>query len=376
MGKLKNLSLSKKYINKCQKDVFLSLIDGKNIDCKIRRIEGEEVIFLTNYPINNENILCNNRIKYHFKYSFLKHLTAIITISLCCIILFISGSFIREIKFENATLYNEQVYQDVKKHLVKKGPFYLLDNTPNNISQELRQKYPKYAWIGITVNYSEIIIDIEPQDVPIKEIEDNLKPCDLISNYDAVITGIVIKKGVVMIMLNQSVKKGELLVSGNLLIENNLFDKEKLIHSDGVIIGKTLVLEKIKVEKKGESLEYTGRIKTKKRVVLFGKDIGKNPVVFDNYYTKISEKFNLFNIFKIVEITYFEQDIITSVFDQEQAVKFAENEVYYEFEQKRVSELEAIDDVRLFEVEEQEDYFEVSFIVTKHVNIAVAKYYE
>ena len=57
-------------------------------------------------------------------------------------------------------------------------------------------------------------------------------------------------------------------------------------------------------------------------------------------------------------------------------MKFAENEVYYEFERKRVSKLEAIDDVRLFRVEEQEDYFEVSFIVTKYVNIAVPKYYE
>ena len=56
MGKLKNLSLSKKYINRCPKDVFLSLIEQKDIDCKIKKVEGEDIIFLTNYPINNDKI--------------------------------------------------------------------------------------------------------------------------------------------------------------------------------------------------------------------------------------------------------------------------------------------------------------------------------
>ncbi len=376
MGKLKNLSLNKKYINKCSKEVFLSYLATNQLDCKVKKIEKNEIIFLTNSKIMNEEVETYNRLKYHFKYTFLKHITGIIMISLCVIVLLISGNFIREIKFKNNSFYNELVYQDVKSHLVKKGPFYVLNDTPNNISQELRQKYPHYAWIGITVNYSDIIIDIEPQDVPEKNVVDSNKPCDLVSKYDAVITGIIVKKGVVMVMMNQSVKIGDLLVSGNLLIENSGFDKNKLVTSDGIIIGKTLNLEKIKVLKKEEFLQYTGRVKDVKVLSLFGKSIGKNPVVFDSYYTKITPLFNLFNIIKIVNISYYEQALITSVYDKEQAIDFAEKEIYYEFEQKRVSDLETIDDIKLLDIEEFDDYFEISFIVTKHVNIAVTKYYE
>ena len=376
MGKLKNLSLNRKYFNKCSKDVFLSLIETNHIDCKVKEVKTNEIIFLTNTKVENNQIESYNRIKYHFKYTFLKHLSGIMMIILSMIILLISGSFIREIKFADSNQYNEAIYQDVFNHLRRKGPFYLLDDTPSNISLELREKYPQYAWIGITVNYSDIIIDIEPQDVPKKENITNTKPCDLISGYDAVVTGINVKNGVVMVIINQSVKVGDVLVSGNLLIENGGFDKDKLVSSNGVIIGKTLVLDKIKVFKKEERLEYTGRVKKIKRVSLFGKDIGKNPVAFDNYYTKINPLFNLFNILQIVEISYYEQSVITSIFDKDQAVEYAKKKIYYDFEKQRTSSLEQIDNVQLVDVLEFEDYYMVSFITTKHINIVKTRYYE
>ncbi len=375
MEKLKNLKLNKKYINKCDKQVFLDYIEKNKIECSIKKIVEGKIIFLTNYQIKDNNIETNNRIRYHFKYTFLKHITGIISLLICVIILMFAGNFIRKISFVDNSKYHESVYQDVLNHLIKKGPFFILDDTPTNISNELRQKYSEFAWIGITRNYSEILIDIEYQDVPSVDKPINNKPCDLISGYDAVITDIVVENGVVMVMKNQSVKKGDLLVSGNLLIENNAFDQNKLISSTGVIIGKTLILEKKQVLKKEENLEFTGRIKEYKRVVLFNKDIGKTPVAFDNYYTKITPVFNFFNIFKIVKISYYEEALISRIYDKENAIEFSTKQIYHDFEMYKTSSLEKIDNIKLIDVEEFEDYYEISYVVSKYINIAVKKYY-
>jgi similar to stage IV sporulation protein len=251
----------------------------------------------------------------------------------------------------------------------------VLKDNLNKVSADLRQKYPEYAWIGITKNYSQLLIDIEYQDVPPKEDLDATYSCDLISKYDGIIKSIIVKKGVVLVIPNQSVKKGDILVSGNLNVETNPNNMEKLVKADGIIIGKTLVLEKIKIKKRQESLECTGRVKNVKVISFFNKTIGKNPLTFDAYYTKITPIFNLFNILEINNIAYYEQTIVENVYDEETALRFAESKVYQEFEKKRTSDLEKIEEIKLLEISDNDEYFIISFIVSKYVNFASIRQY-
>lgn len=367
MEKLKKLTLSK-YLNICNKNTFLELINNQKIDCQVKKINNNQIIFLTNKKITIDEVESLNRIKYHLKYTFSKHLSGIISIFLSIIILFGCGSFVREISFTDNTKYNEAIYQDVKKHLIKKGPFYVLDKTANEISSELRQEYPEYAWIGIRLNYNKVLIDVEYQDVPPK-IENNKKITgDLVSKYDGIIEGMVIKKGVVLVVPNQSVKKGDVLVSGNLKVELDPLDTSDLVKAEGIVIGKTLVLEKIKVPKVTSNLEYTGNVKQVKVWSIFGKMIGKNPVAYDNYYTDVSIIFNFFNILSLVKISYYEQQVVEKVYDEKSAIKYAESKIYYELEKNRSSEHERIDELKILSIDSLAEYYEISFIVAKHVN--------
>lgn len=370
---LKKLSLNKRYINKTNKKYFLKYIVEHNLNCQVKRIKNEEVIFLTNFIIKDEQIESLDRYKYHFKYTILKHLTGILTFLCCTIILILSGDFIREIEFENPSNYRKEVYEDVASHLVKKGPFYVLDDSINNISQSLRNKYSEYAWIGLTLDNSRIIIDIQKQEVPNSDIEDLTSTGDLIAKCDAVISDILVNRGVVMIDRNQSVKKGDTLVSGNLLIQVDPNNYTKLVKSKGVIIGKTVAIEKIKVPIKTLELAYSGRIKTYKKIKIFGKLVGKNPESFENYYTKIESLFKFFKILELVEIKYYEQVEITKIHDQSSVITFAESQVRKAFEQQRTSELERIDNIELLDVVKEEQFFVIRLIVKKYENIVLFK---
>lgn len=375
MGKLKKLSLSKKYLNKCSKEFFLDYINHNKISCKVKKTTKDEVIFLTNERITEENIACYDRYKYYVKYLFVKHLTGVLTFILAILILFLSGSFIREITFVDSNEYNEEIYQEVKGYLVKKGFLYVLEDDVNYLSAKLKQNHPEFAWIGLTKNYSQLLIDIEYQDVPQKEENLDNYPCDLVSKFDGIIEGIVVKKGVVLVGPNQSVKKGDVLVSGNLNVETDPNNTTNLVKSEGIIIGKTLVLEKIKVWKKSENLEYTGCVKNVKVASIFNKTIGKNPLTFDNYNTEVHTVFNLFNIFKITNITYFEQQVVERIYDEKLATEYAISQIYKNFQKQQTSELEKIDNIKLIEITTYEDYYEVSFVVSKHVNFVSIRQY-
>lgn len=370
MEKLKKLSLNKRYVNKTNKDYFLKIIKDNKFDCKVKQIENDQITFLSNKMISDEKVMSLDRYKYYLKHVLLKHWSGIITIILVFIILFTSSKFIRVIEFKNPNDYRAEIYNDVLDHLVQKGPFYVLDDSLNNISQELRNNYPEYAWVGLTLNSSKIIIDLQKQEVPKKEVEDLTVTGDLVATQDAVISDIVVSRGVVMVMKNQSVKKGDLLVSGNMKILINENDHSNLVKSKGIIIGNTINLEKIKVPIETEELVYSGKIKRHKVVSLFGNMLGKNYQTFENYYTDIKVLFNLFKILEINEITYYEQVVIKKVYTRDTAINYAESKVRKEFEINRTSELEKIDNIELLEVTKEGNYYIVSLIVKKHQNIA------
>ena len=230
--------------------------------------------------------------------------------------------------------------------------------------------------IGINSNISDnsrIIIDIQKQEVPNSDIEDLTSTGDLIAKCDAVISDILVNRGVVMIDRNQSVKKGDTLVSGNLLIQVDPNNYTKLVKSKGVIIGKTVAIEKIKVPIKTLELAYSGRIKTYKKIKIFGKLVGKNPESFENYYTKIESLFKFFKILELVEIKYYEQVEITKIHDQSSVITFAESQVRKTFEQQRTSELERIDNIELLDVVKEEQFFVIRLIVKKYENIVLFK---
>ena len=56
------------------------------------------------------------------------------------------------------------------------------------------------------------------------------------------------------------------------------------------------------------------------------------------------------------------------VYDEKSAIKYAESKIYYELEKNRSSEHERIDELKILSIDSLAEYYEISFIVAKHVN--------
>ena len=372
MGILKKLKLNKKYLIMVDKNYFLTnILSDPEFEGIINKIEEEKIICYSNKKYEVPEVVYYNRYNIIKNKILSKHLIGIITFLLILIILTVSKNFIREIQFENKNYYSQEIYDEVVSHLVKKGPFYVLDDNISNISQELRNKFPEFAWLGLTRYSSKIIINVEKQDVPIKQQEDLSITGDLIASKDAIITDIIVNRGIVLVMKNQSVKKGDVLVSGNLRYNNDPSDKTNLVKSKGIIIGNTIGLEKIKVPIKTSSLEYSGKIINKKYVEFLGSLIGKTPKTFDIYKTDKQDVFNLFNFFKIINLTYYELVEVINEYDEKSASEYAKTLIKKDLEQNRVSPLERVESINIVDITLEDGYYIVSMIVKRYQNIGV-----
>lgn len=372
MGIFKKLRLNRKYIVTTSKDYFVNnVINDIEFEGSIKEIEHEKVTFYSNKKYDSDEVICINRYQIFSKKYLKQHFIGFITMMLVLIILFTSKYFIREIVFENDNYYSKPVYEEVLNHLEKIGPFYIIKDSVNDISSMLRKKFPEYAWIGITRISSKIIIEIDTQDVPIKHIEDLNITGDIVSTKDAVISDIIVSNGIVLVTKNQSVKKGDTLVSGNLNYYNDANSNPILVKSKGIIIGNTITLEKIKVPTKTISLEYSGLVKSKKYLELFGSIIGKTPKTFENYKTKKQEIFNLFNIIKITNLNYYELVEVITEYDEITAYDYAKTLIKSNLEVNRVSKLEKIESITLVDITKEDDYFIVSMVVKRYQNIGV-----
>lgn len=372
MGILKKLKLNKKYLIIVNKDYFVkNIISDPEFEGIIKEIKGDKIICYSNKKYDTEEVVYYNRYQIINRQIFSKHLIGIITFLIILMILTVSNNFIREVKFENKNYYSQAVYDEVIGHLVKKGPFYVLDDNITNISQDLRNKFPEFAWIGLTRYSSKIVINIEKHDVPIKQQEDLSITGDLVASMDAIITDIIVNRGIVVVMKNQSVKKGELLVSGNLRYNNDPNDTSNLVKSKGIIIGNTMTLEKIKVPIKTANLEYSGKLINKKYVEIFGSLVGKTPKTFEIYKTEKKEVFNLFNIFKITNLTYYELVEVINEYDEQSASEYAKTLIKKDLEQNRVSPLERVESIQIVDITMEDGYYIVSMIVKRYQNIGV-----
>ena len=205
------------------------------------------------------------------------------------------------------------------------------------------------------------IIDIEKMNIELPNNNKHMLVKSIRSKYNAVIHGISCKEGVVLVNLNQFVKKGEELV----------IRKDDESSCDAVIIGNVLEKEIIVVRKNKISFGYTGNLECK-----YNLKVGKNYLFklneFYNEQTiKIENLINIFNIIVIVKEIAYEQDYCLINYDYDSAYRYAESMLYYKLELERKSPLEKINDIKLLSYSEDDDKYYFEFIVNQVKSIGI-----
>jgi len=314
---------------------------------------------LYNY-LKEYDILYVDQYKVVFKKVILNKIIIILTFILICLIFLSSSYFIREIKFKDESMYDYRVYSYVNSKLDKKWFLYSLNEDINSISLSLRATFPNYAYIGISKSGGALIIDIEKIDV--KQNNKVLKNKNsLISNYNAVIYSINCKEGVVLVNLNQSIKKGEVLVTPN----------GESGYCDAVVLGSLAEYKTVVVKKEKIIFDYTGKFIRKYNIRFGNNNLLNYKNIYDNQTIELKSIFEIFNYIKLDKVYYYEKDFIKLVYNYEDAYNYAISTIYYNLELYRKSTLEKINNIKLLNYEENEDSFTFFFLVNEIKSIGI-----
>ena len=93
----------------------------------------------------------------------------------------------------------------------------------------LRKQFDAFTWVSVKQEGTRLLIQVKESTDPEANVENNEKketegtnpanlPTDLIADKNGVITSMITRKGVPMVSVGDTVKKGDLLVKGELEI--------------------------------------------------------------------------------------------------------------------------------------------------------------
>ncbi len=155
---------------------------------------------------------------------------------------------------------NKEIRDLVRLTLKEKG---LKENTwrksyqeIEKIKEEVLSEYPdKLEWLEIEVHGMNYVVRIEER--KIEEKEEPKTSCNVIATKDAIVKEMVFDKGESVVKINDSVKKGDLLISGTIKKDNEIKD---IVCASGKVYGEVWYQITASVP-----LEYTEKTRTGKK---------------------------------------------------------------------------------------------------------------
>ena len=276
--------------------------------------------------------------------------------------MFITHYYIKELKYKDGSIIDESVYNDVINCIKDKEKLNL-----RNISKELMIKYSHYSWIELKKQGRVLYLYIELNQVRNNQNKFNNLHGDLISDYDAYIKSIIVTSGKLKVDINQTVKKGDLLVSGNI---NN-----QLMSSSGEVIGEVVYTKVINVKKELLIESYSGEMISFNYFKIGNYNFKKKKNQFINYRINQKTTFNLFNTFFLIHENIFEIKKYVIFHTNETAMTYDKSLVHYDMEKSRTSKNEKILSIDLLELTENDNEYILKFLVKADKNIVVFRQY-
>lgn len=167
------------------------------------------------------------------------------------------------------------------------------------IEEELRIMYNEITWVSASIAGTKLQIELREGDLKIsgssgggqtgnvkrvENRENNPKtqngeseidlPANLVSDEDAIITNLVVRRGTVAVRYGDEVKKGDVLIEGKVYIynEDETLKKVDYLTAEGDVFGKYQELYEKHYQRKHEVRSYTGKNYRELGVAIVGKN--------------------------------------------------------------------------------------------------------
>ncbi|MEG1576752.1 MAG: sporulation protein YqfD [Clostridium sp.] len=155
-------------------------------------------------------------------------------------LLYILSLFIWDIDYRGNTTYTDDELGHFLESLqitcgIKKDKL-----SCDELEEALRNHFDGITWASVRISGTRLYVQIKENEVLLAIPEPDEEPCDLIAAYDGVITSIIVRSGMSVVQVGDTVEKGQVLVSGCIPMTDDSEEiiSRRYIHADADIIGQ------------------------------------------------------------------------------------------------------------------------------------------
>ncbi len=206
---------------------FINLCRVKNIylwDLKTSHEEYRMKITIADYNmleelVNKTGVKVDILGKYGLPFLFLgkkSRIFSLVFIVIAMLLVFVSNQFVWQIRFEgNYTITDEQIVDFLSNYEIKEG--VSKSKIEYEILEEnLRKQFPIVKWCSVALNGNTLYVHVEENNL-FKEETDVSEECvysDIVATEDGIVKSLMVRNGLSLVKVGDSVTKGQILVTG------------------------------------------------------------------------------------------------------------------------------------------------------------------
>ena len=221
---------------------------------------------------------------------------------------------------------NREIIELLAKLGVRNGAF-IRNIEPSEIQSQAILANPNISWLAVNIRGTVANIEVkylEPQ----PEIIDTETPGNIIASQSGRIIYIDVYEGEQIVNIDDSVQKGELMISG--AIDSQVLGV-RLTHAAGRILAETSRTIEIRIPLRNTRKEHTGNTVSRNKLNIFGRNVNlylRSGTSMDKYdRIRSAENVTLFGRIelpmKILRTEYFEFEMREVIMSQEEAEQAA-----------------------------------------------------
>ncbi len=299
-----------------------------------------------------------------------KYIGLVFAMTITIIALFFNSIRYNEIIFTERVNDKDSIIEYIEEKTSNILNMRYLNEDILEINVDIRNKFTNLEWISIDKIGTDIYVSTVRKNTINESISDD-SVGNLVSDSNAIVRLVNVKKGRLLTMQNQYVNVGDKLVSSNL---NEIYEGQKpyYVKASGIILGEYAKTVEYKIPITDKKSLPTGKIDSYISISILGFNIN---IGKDNNFAKYSrdeeEQFNFLGLIKFKKVQDIEKSDIILKNTKETSILLVEDIVYSEFEIDRVHELEEIISITLDSIVEEDGYFRVFVFIHQIKNIAI-----
>lgn len=271
---------------------------------------------------------------------------------------------VTSVVFTNYNTYNVEIEKSVDQYFRKVGPFRYLNKDLNDINLELKSKFYEYEWIGVRKKGTILYLDIKILNDEIPPNNDST-PGSIYAKYEGIVKMYHVENGIVVVQEEQYIMQGDLLISGDIIHYGDIPEKSK---AKGFVIAEVLEYQEFIIPKKEVQKIRTGRLEKNQNISFF-KGNGKNESKFTEYETEYEAPFLIKGMLKMNRYYNYEIKEVETYYTKEDAIRYGISKIYNQFKLNKKNEYEKIIFCNNINVEEEDSYYKLKYLVKTYKNI-------